>query len=122
MKTETIEQYLDECLIHIGPYSVEVLDFDEVRINSKSALHSGICTIAECYSPETGAVLASSRESLKDWIMTAYDLSVAFSGGAWGHVMTSIQARAINNIESALPGRKWSEIKSRLEEIEEDGK
>ena len=118
MKPSTIDKFLEECGIHTGPYSTEVIDFDDVRINAKSEFMNGICSIGECYSPENGAIFAASREMLKALIFSGIIMEYEKTATDFPLEETFSGKIIIDSIQKALPGKTWTEIKKRLEELD----
>jgi len=118
MKNETIERYLDECRITSGPWA---------SCNSYVP-YVGCLTgiVATEIRPDDVNILAASREMLKaliESVMKAEELNSVLDEYDKEMLKEIYQKdNRIKAIESALPGRTWPEIKSRLEEIEEEEK
>ena len=127
MKTETIERYLDECGITPGPFERVHVSNDVEKVCYFSNKHEGLIEVAMFRGEgriKNADAFSASREMLKALIgqtMRIIKHSREYSDPrldpCWSFVEENIPI-----IESALPGRTWPEIKTRLEEIEEEEK
>ena len=83
---------------------------------------SGEYVVAEAVNVESDAhVMAASREMLKDWIRTAYRITKWHGLGKPNQCIDFTFVLAVKNIESALHGRRWGDIKKELERMEVGG-
>ena len=120
MTNEIIDKYIDQQGITSGEWGF-------VRFNT-CAGSVGVVTvnsdtvdehvIADCVEDEDGRLIANSRKSLRDWIMTALNLNdKAYEGDKWTPIELTTYQLATENIEASL-GKPWSQVQEELERME----
>jgi len=114
MRSETIDRYLDECGITPGEWN----DYNYSTINGGDGRIIGRLA-DEYYDARTDCnVIIASREMLKALIFSGIIMEYGKTATDFPLQETFSGKIIIDSIQKALPGRTWTEIKKRLEELD----